>query len=63
MLYCFKAQKVRIWIEEIEEDTKVVKRLHAVVLHSPRTDQGKYIFYHLKGTIEENNCYILYLPN
>lgn len=35
-----EAQKIRIWIEEIEEDTKAVKRLHAVVLHSPRTDQA-----------------------
>lgn len=35
-----EAQKIRILIEEIEEDTKAVKRLHAVVLHSPRTDQA-----------------------
>uniref|UniRef100_A0A1B6CDC8 t-SNARE coiled-coil homology domain-containing protein n=1 Tax=Clastoptera arizonana TaxID=38151 RepID=A0A1B6CDC8_9HEMI len=33
-----EAKQIREWLESIEEDTKTIKRLHTLALHSARTD-------------------------
>lgn len=40
LAFVFKAQQIREWIESIEEDTKTLKRLHTLALHSARPDEG-----------------------
>ncbi|XP_054268100.1 syntaxin-1A-like isoform X2 [Macrosteles quadrilineatus] len=32
-------QQIRAWLEAVEEETKLVKRLHSTILHSTRTEQ------------------------
>ncbi|XP_054268184.1 syntaxin-1A-like isoform X3 [Macrosteles quadrilineatus] len=33
-------QQIRAWLEAVEEETKLVKRLHSTILHSTRTEQA-----------------------